>query len=304
MNEAWTALVYVSKRLVSLVATPSFAWSAAGLALVVLGAFALDVRAGRDWRRYLSRTFLTDVAYTVFYAAGFYYLFFSGPLDRLINDGVDRHASFLRLRLLEGMHPAAGWLVIIVLTDGINYWTHRWGHAYRWLWCFHCLHHSADRLTPLVRFRVHFGEMTFFGLVKALPLVMLGPPIVGLPVGPWLPLSLFPIFLQAVAHADMDWGYGWLGKVVVSPRFHRLHHSMDPAQAGTNFGQIFSFWDYLWGTADASRTRPLAYGTDLAIPESFLRQLFVPFLLLAKRLSPPQRTPATAASSTDEPLMR
>jgi sterol desaturase/sphingolipid hydroxylase (fatty acid hydroxylase superfamily) len=36
--------------------------------------------------------------------------------------------------------------------------------------------------------------------------------------------------------------------VLVTPRYHRPHHSLDPACRDTNFSAMFSFWDRMFGT--------------------------------------------------------
>jgi sterol desaturase/sphingolipid hydroxylase (fatty acid hydroxylase superfamily) len=70
--------------------------------------------------------------------------------------------------------------------------------------------------------------------------------------------------------------------VLVSPRFHRLHHSAEPDHRERNFGMTYSFWDRLFGTADARADEPRAYGLpDVPLPHSFLRQLAFPFVFLA-----------------------
>jgi len=157
---------------------------------------------------------------------------------------------------------------------------HRLGHANKLYWKFHCIHHTPEQLTPLSKFRIHWVDMTVFGTVKALPLMMLGH--VDDVWMPYLPLMI----LQVFSHFDIDFHYGpVLGRFLVSPRYHRVHHSADPAQQNTNFGIIFSCWDYIFGTANADLTRPAAFGLrEVKVPDSFARQFFFPFLLVVRSL--------------------
>ena len=135
--------------------------------------------------------------------------------------------------------------------DCVEYWMHRLGHANKLYWKFHCIHHTPEQLTPLSKFRIHWVDMTVFGTVKAVPLLMLGH--LDDMWMPYLPLMI----LQVFSHFDIDFHYGpILGRFLVSPRYHRVHHSADPAQQNTNFGIIFSCWDYIFGTAAADLTRP------------------------------------------------
>jgi hypothetical protein len=54
-------------------------------------------------------------------------------------------------------------------------------------------------------------------------------------------------------HANLKLNLGWLGWLITSPQFHRVHHSADPVHADKNFGVYFSIYDYLFGTACRSR---------------------------------------------------
>jgi len=254
-----------------------FVWTVASLVLFVV---LVELSGERRWRRYLTRTFVTDLTYFLFFAGGFYYFFFSGPLDRLLKGLVTQKAPFLLLNLFGWLPSVPKAILFIALIDGFEYAMHRLYHRFDWLWCFHCVHHSPEQLTPLSKFRVHFVDMTLFGTVKAVPMMMLGS--LGVDWMPFLPL----MFLQVFSHFDLDVHYGpVLGRILVSPRYHRVHHSSDPAQYNTNFGIIFSFWDYLCGTAAADLSRPRAYGNrDVTLPDDFFLQLFYPFVLLSRRL--------------------
>jgi sterol desaturase/sphingolipid hydroxylase (fatty acid hydroxylase superfamily) len=56
-----------------------------------------------------------------------------------------------------------------------------------------------------------------------------------------------------------------LGRIVVTPAFHAVHHSIDRVQHDSNFGTILSIWDRLLGTAMAAE--PLHFGVaDLGDP--------------------------------------
>jgi hypothetical protein len=46
-----------------------------------------------------------------------------------------------------------------------------------------------------------------------------------------------------------------LGHVICSPAIHRVHHSPRVDETNANYGQMFSFWDRLFGTYRAPRLR-------------------------------------------------
>ncbi|MFI4969916.1 MAG: sterol desaturase family protein, partial [Lysobacterales bacterium] len=59
---------------------------------------------------------------------------------------------------------------------------------------------------------------------------------------------------QNFSHTNVRFGFGrGFEKVFVDPRFHRLHHMIvDPERPhlhNCNYGQVFSIWDVVFGTA-------------------------------------------------------
>jgi sterol desaturase/sphingolipid hydroxylase (fatty acid hydroxylase superfamily) len=270
----------------------------AGSALSALLALLLAARARfgpRAWmRRIATPAVRTDAAYTVFYVGGIYAFLVSGPAYRFLGALVDAHAPFLRLDLLARLPVWSQFLVASVAMDGVLYWTHRALHRVPWLWAFHSVHHSQREMTALANFRFHVGDVFLRGLAQFVPGLVLG-----VPLRVWLPSVWIQVALDCLAHSGLGWSYGPLGRVLVSPRFHRLHHSAEPRDRDRNFGMTYSFWDRLFGTADARGEEPLAYGLPgEAPPASFLRQLAAPFQLL---LGAPPAVPRVAAGPASPP---
>jgi sterol desaturase/sphingolipid hydroxylase (fatty acid hydroxylase superfamily) len=81
---------------------------------------------------------------------------------------------------------------------------------------------------------------------------------IGLLIG--IPPMQFPLlvlvlrFIESLSHANVPLTFGWLGnRLVVSPRFHRLHHTIRAAgRRSSNYGAVLPWWDMLFGTADFS----------------------------------------------------
>src|SRR5262245_8034387 len=253
-------------------------WNAQGETIVAVAAllvvvFVIEVSTRGDWRRYLSRHFRTDAAYTAFYVGGVCSVVFSGPLFGLLSGAIERHAPWLQVKLLDGLPAAVQLAVLLPAMDLIAYWVHRGLHASRLLWAVHRLHHSQERLTPLTAYRVHFVEILLQNLAKFAAALLLG-----VPSRVWLPVALITLWVPLLAHAAAGWSFGPLDRILVSPRFHHVHHSVDAAHHDRNFAQVFSFWDDLFGTASRPAPPPTAFGVPgAAVPESFLRQLVHPF---------------------------
>jgi sterol desaturase/sphingolipid hydroxylase (fatty acid hydroxylase superfamily) len=227
-----------------------------------------------------------------FYLGGVFSFLAAAPLQRGLNALVARHLPFLRQGLLTGLPAPLAFVALFLVMDLCSYWAHRATHAAAPLWLFHAIHHSQTRLTALTNFRFHAGDVFFRTLVQFVPFTLLGAPsFAGVPLL-WVTVPL-TVFLESLAHCDLGWTFGRLGAVLVSPAFHRVHHSAEERHHHRNYGIALSVWDRLFGTSDRSAARPAAYGAPgMDVPESFLRQLAYPFVSLARRLA---RAPARVA---------
>ena len=245
---------------------------------------------------YWNRGLLTDAAYTVFYLGGIFSFLAAAPLQRALNALVARWLPFLRQDPLAPLPPVLAFVVLFVVMDLCSYWAHRATHAIGPLWLLHAIHHSQTRLTALTNFRFHAGDVFFRTLVQFVPFTLLGAPsFAGVPLL-WITVPL-TVFLESLAHCDLGWSLGPLGAIVVSPAFHRVHHSAEERHHHRNYGIALSFWDRLFGTADATTARPVAYGApDMDVPPSFLRQLAYPFVALVRRKQD-ARVPVRGSSS-------
>jgi sterol desaturase/sphingolipid hydroxylase (fatty acid hydroxylase superfamily) len=138
------------------------------------------------------------------------------------------------------------WLLLavtIVLMDGCNWLAHWADHRITALWRFHALHHSQEELSVLTSFRAHpLSHLPGFFLATVPVIVLMGPR----GMAPFL-ITCY-VCLGTLPHANVGWSFGPVGKVVVSPAYHRLHHSVDGPN-GTNLGVVLTVWDVLAGRA-------------------------------------------------------
>jgi sterol desaturase/sphingolipid hydroxylase (fatty acid hydroxylase superfamily) len=132
--------------------------------------------------------------------------------------------------------------LILVAMDGCNWFAHLANHRVRFLWRFHELHHSQEDMNVLTVFRTH-------PLIHVSYLIALIPGIVLLANGE-LTTTLLVIYglIVAFAHSNTNLGFGPLGRIVVSPNFHRIHHRLEGRQ-DVNLGFALSIWDQLFGLA-------------------------------------------------------
>ena len=65
-----------------------------------------------------------------------------------------------------------------------------------------------------------------------------------------VPITLLVIYggVVAFAHSNTNLGFGPLGRVFVSPNYHRIHHQLDGPQ-DVNLGFALTIWDQLFHRA-------------------------------------------------------
>jgi sterol desaturase/sphingolipid hydroxylase (fatty acid hydroxylase superfamily) len=245
-------------------------------------------RQGSDMSRYGRRHFVHDVAYAWFYNSGAFQMLGAS----LIYGAVQDQLSFMQLGLLEGLPIVVMGLLYLLIGDFFNYWVHRAEHSIPLLWKFHSVHHASEEINFLTAYRVHPFSRLLFGITEVILLILLGVPPTW-----WLPFALARGFLASVQHTDLDWSYGRLYPILVSPVFHRLHHSRDRRDFDSNYSQLFGIWDHLFGTANPSRTPPVAVGVEGQPPEpTLVGQLLGPFRRIARPgadLEPPSSLPSS-----------
>lgn len=186
-------------------------------------------------------------------------------------------ASHLGHGLWPTMLPFGLQVVLVyLLADLGRYVQHRLMHRSEWLWRYHALHHSVDKMGVLKNSRSHIVERFFqpicmFGLI-----LLLGAPA---EVVFWyiMPNS----FLGMLDHSNLDVRIGPLSYIINGPAEHRLHHSRDVKEGNSNFGSALVLWDMVFGTYLNPRPHysPQQVGIDKdPMPAGFVHQLLDPFL--------------------------
>lgn len=190
---------------------------------------------------------------------------------------------FWHLRQLADAHslkigvianPILQCAVIFVVGDFVSYWIHRWMHASPALWEAHKVHHSATELNLMIAFRFHPLEKTvleFGNIFLAL--------VLGATADTFVTFSFINMLLGQVQHTRADWTYGPLGKVLVSPMFHRFHHSVHREDHDMNFGARLVLWDMLFGTYSPKLITPQSIGVDdnTYVSRSLASEFFRPY---------------------------
>lgn len=165
-------------------------------------------------------------------------------------------------------------LVILVIQDVILYWLHRLFHTPVG-WRFHAVHHSPEVLDWTSTQRFHPVNAVLEFAVADVVILLLG-------FSPDAVVILGPLNLaySVMVHANLNWTFGPLRYLLVSPVYHRWHHTSDEQGRDRNFASTFPFLDLLFGTYHMPvGQRPEVYGTtDRDVPRGFVGQMTYPFL--------------------------
>jgi len=230
-----------------------------GLLEVISGQLNKSKRSGSDWIQELGSFLVLSIGIKplivfIIYSLGSY--FFADYLFTIA------HWNF--------------WLLLIsylLLDDVLQYWYHRSAHEYPFLWKLHRPHHQAEEMGFFVSYRnaaLYYllmpniwwvGAFTFLGGAKAVALGL--------------------ILKQAViigSHSTLKWDKPFykakvlrplitiLERIIVTPAFHHAHHGKSKVDGisdpNGNFGNMFSIWDQLFGSAVFTRKFPVNYGLE------------------------------------------
>jgi sterol desaturase/sphingolipid hydroxylase (fatty acid hydroxylase superfamily) len=119
-------------------------------------------------------------------------------------------------------------------------------HTVPLLWRLHRMHHADLDIDVSTALRFHPLEIALSMLVKLAAVFVLGPAPVA--------VLLFEVLLNGTAmfnHGNLrlpQWLDAALRRVIVTPDFHRVHHSVRPEETNSNYGFNLTCWDYLFGS--------------------------------------------------------
>jgi sterol desaturase/sphingolipid hydroxylase (fatty acid hydroxylase superfamily) len=238
-------------------------WLLVGLLqLVVLVAVIGPLQRWRPVEEVTDRaTVHVDMLYTAIHRLGLFrlVLFFS------VAPWFDALFGTLRVAGWETFHldavwpgvtdqPVASLLIYLLAIDFCNYGVHRGQHQFEWWWRLHSLHHSQRQMTMWSDNRNHLLD----DLMRDTLMVIVAQ-LIGIAPGQFVAIVALTQLSENFQHANLRVWFGRVGeRLWVSPRFHRLHHSVGIGHesagretlGGANFGVLLPWWDMLFGTAN------------------------------------------------------
>jgi len=202
-----------------------------------------------------------DMLYTLVHRLGLFRLALFFTLDPVM-DGI---FGTLRVAGMGTWHldalwpgvtdlPVVSFALYLVAFDFLGYWVHRGQHQFEWWWGLHSLHHSQQQMTLWSDNRNHLLDDVIGDII-----VVVAAQLIGVAPGQFIAIVAFTQLSESLQHANVRLWFGRVGeRLWVSPRFHRLHHSIGIGHesagkntlGGHNFGVLLPWWDMLFGTAN------------------------------------------------------
>lgn len=161
-------------------------------------------------------------------------------------------ASYLPIKILLGL----------MLLDFFGAYLPHWvEHKVHWLWKVHIVHHSDPYVDTTTANRHHPIES-----VVRFVFTLFGVLISGTPIAIIMLYQSISVVATQFNHANIKMSPlldKLLSYIIVSPNMHKVHHHFKMPYTDTNYGNIFSFWDRIFGTFSYLPPSKIVYGIDV-----------------------------------------
>lgn len=168
---------------------------------------------------------------------------------------------FFQYHLPIQWSPVWYWVGLFLLEDFLFWLEHFVDHHVRLFWAVHVTHHSSEEYNLTTGFRSSVF-MPFYRYLYFIPLALLG----------FAPLDilfmyaitqLYGIFVHTQAIKKVP---DWIGRILVTPAHHRVHHASNIPYLDKNMGMVLIIWDRIFGTfTDELPEEPVRYGLTKAL---------------------------------------
>jgi sterol desaturase/sphingolipid hydroxylase (fatty acid hydroxylase superfamily) len=140
--------------------------------------------------------------------------------------------------------PLALKIVLAVLVFDLLQWSIHWvRHKVPLFWHFHAVHHSQRELNVFTDARIHAVDYMVAETIAFMPMLLLGvPPLAVMGVG------TSRLWYARFVHANIRMNLGPLKHILVTPQYHRIHHSIERRHHDKNLAPLFTIWDRMAGT--------------------------------------------------------
>ena len=176
------------------------------------------------------------------------------------------------------------WLIYgYIIWEFAHFIYHYLAHKVRLFWCLHSTHHAPESMNLSISYAHFFLEAPYADIIRTSICIMAGVP---------------PPMLFVIMFIDGTWGsfihigetilpdarLGIVGRFILTPSHHRVHHAKNINYMDTNFCNLLNIWDRLFKTYEPEKKEVLIqYGiTREQIPNSFIDAYFGEIVYLAK----------------------
>ena len=132
--------------------------------------------------------------------------------------------------------------IAFVLHEFAYYWDHRLAHRVGLLWAFHAIHHSSNEFNHSTAARGFFLD----GQLKAL--FALFAAFIGIDPVLYIAVSVCTNAFGIWNHASYVPPLGWLDRVLMTPKMHKIHHANQPQYIDRNYSQVTLLFDRVFGS--------------------------------------------------------
>lgn len=188
--------------------------------------------------------------------------------------------------LLNWIPESPIWINIffgILFLDLVGAYLPHWlEHKIKPLWMIHLVHHSDHHVDTTTANRHH----PFESLIRFI-FTLFGVFLIGANIGIVMLYQSLSLISTQFNHANIKLPKKvdlFLSYLFVSPDMHKTHHHYRLPYTDSNFGNIFSIWDRLFGTYKTFNREKLVYGVDVFFDKEangkighLLKQPFQPY---------------------------
>jgi sterol desaturase/sphingolipid hydroxylase (fatty acid hydroxylase superfamily) len=208
-------------------------------------------------------------------------IFLSNTTEAVFNDllsVVGLQISNFELFNVNALPYGVGLLIFFLVSDFVQWNTHRLLHRVPFLWNFHKVHHSVKEMGFAAHLRYHWMEPVVYKSLLYIPIAIIG----GFNVEDVAIVHFFALTVGHLNHANLGWDYGPLRYIFNNPKMHIWHHAKilpSTVKYGVNYGLTLSIWDYLFKTnhiPNDGRDIELGFNGDETFPTNFIKQELYP----------------------------
>lgn len=194
----------------------------------------------QEWRMTKETFFKRDVPFMIIGGITLGLVQYIG-LEMILWFGLIRGESHINLPLIPSI------IFILLITDFLWYWIHRWSHEARgpvghFLWKIHVAHHLPQQVYLFMHGVAHPINTIIVRIILTVPLFFLGFSTESIFVA-----SLITGLQGLVSHFNVDCRAGLFNYIFIGAETHRYHHSANQKEAN-NFASTITLWDILFGT--------------------------------------------------------